>query len=250
MVNPLLLHTNNDIPFVAGRCAIHNPTIKEISLIGEEDFQKGVRFLNFNKNNLDEKDKIHLSDKSDFEILIEIMKSKEYYTTFTSKSLLALSLLFPLCEVQLKEDSIQLTNKENGFITKIDKNSYEEFKQIIIEIFVLESNDEEGNGNYNPADGLAAKIAQKIKDGQKKRGKQKDAENILKKKSIYGKMVSVLSVGLGKDKNELLNYTIYQLLDEYKRFQLKNAYDINIKARLAGATDIDDPEDWLEDLLL
>ena len=249
MVNPLLLHTNNDIPFVAGRCVIHNPTIKEISMIGEEDFQKGARFLNFNKNNLDEKDKIHLSDKSDFEILIEIMKSKEYYTTFTSKSLLVLSLLFPAYEVQLKEDSIQLTNRENDFITKIDKDNYEEFKQIIIEIFVLESK-EEGSGNYNPADGLAERIAKKLKDGQKKREKQKGTENILEKKSIYGKMVSVLSVGLKKDKNELLNYTIYQLLDEYKRFQLKNAYDINIKARLAGATDLEDPEDWLEDLLL
>lgn len=247
MINPLLLHTNNDIPFLGGRCAIHNPTIKEISMIGEEDFQKGVRFLNFDKNNLDDKDKIHLSDKSDFEILIEIMKSKEYYSTFTSKSLLVLSLLFPSYEVQLKSDAIQLTHRETDFITKIDKDNYEEFKEIIIEIFVLVSKDKD-SGDFNPADGIAKKIAEKLQKGRMKVAKEKGQD--LKRTSVYGKMVSVLSVGLGKDKNELLNYTIYQLLDEYKRFQLKNAYDINIKARLAGATEIEDPEDWLKDLLL
>ena len=60
MLNPLLRDTKQDIPFVSGLCSIHNPTINEISMIGEEDFQIGIRFLNFNRNDFEEKDKIDL----------------------------------------------------------------------------------------------------------------------------------------------------------------------------------------------
>lgn len=246
MINPLLLQSNNDIPFIGGRCVIHNPTIKEIALIGEEDFQKGIRFLDFSKNSLDEKDKVNLSDKSDFEILIEIMKSKEYHA-FTSKSLLVLSLLFPSYEIQVKSNIIELTHRENHSVTKIDNDNFAEFKEAIEEIFVLNSR-EEGARTYNPADGIAKKIAEKLERGRKRVAKSKGED--LSNKTIYGKIISILSVGLGKDKNGLYNYTVYQLLDEYKRFQLKAAYDMNIKARMAGATDLDEPEDWLGDLLL
>jgi hypothetical protein len=48
--------------------------------------------------------------------------------------------------------------------------------------------------------------------------------------------------------NSLLNYTIYQLFDEFKRFQLKLAWDIHIKAQLAGAKDLEEVEDWMDDI--
>lgn len=246
MDNPLLLHTKNDIPFMGGQCSVHNPTINEIALIGEEKFQKGIRFLDFSKNNLEEKDKIHLLDKSDFEILIEIMKSKEYHN-FVSLSLMVLSLLFPSYEVELKNNVIQLTHRENRSVTTINKDNYDEFKDIIENIFVLNSQDE-GSGNYNPGNGLAQKIAEKLQRGRAKAAKEKGAD--LKNKTIYGRIVSILSVGLKKDKNALYNYTVYQLLDEYKRYQLNTAYEMNIRARMAGATDLDEPEEWMGDLLL
>ena len=45
-----------------------------------------------------------------------------------------------------------------------------------------------------------------------------------------------------------LNYTVYQLFDELRRYQLKMAWDLNLKARLAGAQDLQDAEDWMQDL--
>ena len=48
--------------------------------------------------------------------------------------------------------------------------------------------------------------------------------------------------------NSFMNYTVYQLFDEFQRFQLKTAYDIYIKARMAGAKDLEEPEDWTKDL--
>jgi hypothetical protein len=51
-----------------------------------------------------------------------------------------------------------------------------------------------------------------------------------------------------KDINDLMNYTVYQLMDEYNRFQLKTKYDTWIKFKVAGATGMEDPEDWLKDI--
>jgi hypothetical protein len=48
--------------------------------------------------------------------------------------------------------------------------------------------------------------------------------------------------------NALMNYTIYQLFDEFKRYQLKLNWEITLKARLAGAKDVQDAEDWMEDI--
>jgi hypothetical protein len=38
--------------------------------------------------------------------------------------------------------------------------------------------------------------------------------------------------------NSFMGYTVYQLYDEFERYELKMAYDIFFKARLAGAQDM------------
>ena len=43
--------------------------------------------------------------------------------------------------------------------------------------------------------------------------------------------------------NILLNYTLYQLFDEFKRNELKMGYDMYVKAQLAGAKDLKEVED-------
>ena len=57
MINDLLLLSKNDIPFIEAQVNIHQPTIKEISLIGEEEFYTGYQFLTFNKNQLSKEDR-------------------------------------------------------------------------------------------------------------------------------------------------------------------------------------------------
>lgn len=43
--------------------------------------------------------------------------------------------------------------------------------------------------------------------------------------SILSRYISILAVGERKDINDLMNYTIYQLMDEFNRFELKMRYD-------------------------
>ena len=48
--------------------------------------------------------------------------------------------------------------------------------------------------------------------------------------------------------NELMNYTVYQLKDEFKRFQLKQSFDIYLQAKMAGAKDLEEVDNWMDDI--
>ena len=154
---------------------------------------------------------------------------------------MVLALLFPEAKLKIEADKI-LLQLEN-FSSSINEQNFVEFQSILQQIFCL---GEEGDNQYNPADDLAQRIAEKLKKRKEKQAKAKgtDVENFF----IYSKYISILSVGLKKDKNELSNYTVYQIRDEFKRFQLKEQFDIYIKAKMAGAQDLEEVENWMEDI--
>lgn len=236
-INKLLLQTGEDIPFLAAGVTIHTPTLKEIGFIGEKEFLIGCHFFNFNKNMLSEEDKKGLENKSDFEIFMSVMNSREK-AIYKTDAMMVLALLFPQYEIKINKDKILLQSEKNS--SSINEQNFNDFKEIINQLFCLEEAEDE----YNPADSLAAKIAEKIKKGKMKRNKKdiEDEENF----SVYENFISILAVGLQKNKNELANYTIYQIRDEFERFIKKENYDIYIKAKLAGAQDLEEVENWME----
>lgn len=239
MLDELLLMSGNDIPFYKAQVSIHQPQLKEIGYIGEENFHIGSHFLTFSKNNLPSEDKINLENQSDFDIFMSIMNSHEQ-AKHKVDAMLVLALLFPTAKINIEKDKILLQLEE--YSSSINKDNYDEFKSIINEIFCLGNSESD---NFNPADDLAKRIAEKIKKGQQKRQGKKEE---IGKLSIYSQYISVLSVGLKKDMNELLKYTVYQIRDEYKRFILKQDFDIYLKAKLAGAKDLEEVENWMENI--
>jgi len=50
----------------------------------------------------------------------------------------------------------------------------------------------------------------------------------------------ILSVGEQKDMNELLKYSVYQLLKEFRRFKLKYNFDMYFQAKMAGAKNLEE----------
>jgi hypothetical protein len=76
----------------------------------------GCELLNFSKNNLNDKDKTYLSDTSNFEILMSVIKNKnEAVQKSKTAALLVLTLLFPDYKIKFLDDRIglyQLENKE------------------------------------------------------------------------------------------------------------------------------------------
>ena len=241
-MDELLLLSGNDIPFPQARLTIHQPRLKEIAYITQQNFWHGCEFLNFNKDSLSTQDKVDLSDISNFNIIMTIMRERSLESQqMRLKVMSILALIFPTSEIALNKNIIQIKNHETNEVSEIDEDNFEAFKEILISMFCL-SNKE--NKEYNPSGELAKKIANKIKQGREKKAKLAPQQKV----AIFSRYVSILAVGQQKDINELMNYTVYQLMDEFNRYQLKLNYDAWEKYKIAGATGMSDPEDWLKDI--
>ena len=241
MENELLLLSGNDIPYAAAGVVIHQPSLKEIAYLGEEVFFTGCEFLNFSKDMLTEEDKSHLESYSNFDILMSIMKEKN--ATVQKNKLcieMVLSLIFPTYQIEIKSEYISLVGQDK-VEHQINNDNFEDFKDILVSMFRLTKRDK---SEYQPMGEMAKKIADKLKKRHQKLAESKEKQKI----AILSRYISILATGQKKDINALFQYTVYQLFDEFSRFQLKTSYDIFVQAKMAGAKDMKDPEDWMKDL--
>ena len=242
MIDELLLLSGNDIPFPVASITIHQPRIKEIAYITESRFWPGCEFLKFNKNILTDEDKLNLSNQSNFNIIMSMIQENSLESQQARINIISvLALMFPTYKIKLGKKVIQLYNQQTEEVKEINENNFQAFKEILISIFCLTNKE---NKQYNPSGDLAKKIADKIKRGREQKAKLAPETKI----SILSRYISILAVGEKKDINELMNYTVYQLMDEFNRFQLKLHYDSWVQYKIAGATGLDDPQDWLKDI--
>lgn len=242
MDNELLLLSGENIPFIEAQLTIHQPKLREISFIGESSFFNGARLLTFEKKMLGaDKDNLELKDKTDFDIIMSIMSSSEKIEQ-KNDVILLLSLIFPNYQIKADKQEIILFNKDSG-MSRINNSNYETFRDIITSMFCLNDSFKEDKA-FNPDGKRAERIAKKLEGARTRKGKRSNTQTT--KVAIYSQYISILSVGELKSINDLMNYTVYQITDEFKRFQKKTAYDLNIKARLAGATDLEDIDNWME----
>ena len=241
MDNELLLLSGNDIPFIEAQVTIHQPTIKEIAYIGEEAFFTGCELINFSKNILPEQDKMNLEDKTNFDILIAILRERNAVMQRNRNCVeMVLALIFPWYTIDITSDAIVLEKEEERHL--INNDNFETFKTIFNMMFSF-SKDE--SRDYNPSGGIAKRIAEKLKQRHQKLAELKEGKQ---KIDILSRYVSILAVGEHKDMNSLLNLSVYQLFDEFERFKLKMSYDIYFQAKMAGAKDLKEVEDWMKDI--
>lgn len=247
MINKLLLLSGNDIPFVQAQINIHQPTLKEIAYLGQQNFFIGCEYLIFSKDNLSEQDKNHLTDISDFEILMRLLRSDDIVIKRNKVCMeMVLTLLFPQYQIDFLPTRIRIFKKlkDNNIQQHfIDETNFELFKIIIKEMFCLDSIFNKVSQQYNPGGPQARALVQKFKKRHQKlaqlkhRGKQDQAICIM---YTY---LSILSVG--KDLNILLQYTFYQLFKQFQRFKAKEDFYLYIKFKIAGAKDLQDIENWM-----
>lgn len=242
MLNDLLLLSGTDIPFPQAQITIHQPTIKEISYIGEEALFAGCELLNFSKDILSTEDKINLENKSNFEILMSIMRDRNLAMQKNKLyAMMVLSLIFPEYKVEMNQNQITFV-KEGEDTHCINDTNFEEFKEILSTMFCLKQKSSE---EYNVVGREGRKIAEKLKKG---RAAAAQAKGESQKIALLSRYVSILAVGQQKSFDTLLNYTVYQLFDEFTRYDLKQNFDIKIQAKMAGAKDLDEIENWMKDI--
>ena len=244
MLNELLLLSGNDIPIEEANLVLHQPTLKEIALIGEDKFFSGCEFLRFTKEKLNSEDRNRLENISNFNIIMSIMREKNpSVQQQVVCATMVLSLLFPTYSIQINYNNMSIDLSQEEMVFSLNESNYDAFVKVLNEILSLEG----GEGtDYNPSGDMARQIADKLRDRQAKLAMAKGNDN--QKIAILSRYVSILAVGENKDMNSLLNYTVYQLFDEFKRYQLKLNWDIHLKAQMAGAKDLQEVDDWMEDI--
>ena len=235
----LALFTGIDIPIPELEMVIHQPTIKEISFIGDICFFTGVQCLNISKSSIFQ-DETLLTNLNNFQIFMMIMTEKE--AADKKECVLSLfSLLFPNYKVVLTPRALSLIKDEE--IHTVDETNFEILQDIIRQLFCFNQGPMDAQ-SFNPQDKKAKEIADQLLRARERVGAKKSEGG-----SIFAQYASVLTVGLGSmSLQDSLNLTMYQLLDLIERYMLFVNWDLDIKSRLAGAKSDSRPENWMKNI--
>jgi len=233
----LALMTGIDYPIPELQIAVHQPSIKEISMIGEKDFFLGAQVLCLNKT-LYIQDENLLSETTNFQIFMTIMQNKEAAQTKACVNKV-LSLIFPNTTALFTPRALLLNLGDQSI--NIDEDNFETLQDVLKAVFCLS---ESGQEAFNPANEEAKKIAEKLMRGRQRVAAQKAKEG---GDSIFTQYLSILTVGLeSMGLNELMNLTMFQLYDLVERYMLYSNWDLDVRQRLAGGKPDSEPENWMK----
>ena len=236
----LTLMCGTDYPVPECQLVIHQPRIKEIAYIGEQDFFSGVQCLCLNKT-MFVKDESLLADTNNFQIFMTIMSEKE---TIDKKIAVqqVCTLLFPKYKVLFTPRSVILNGE--GQSVQIDENNFEFLQNAISNICCLKTGPMDQQA-FNPADAKAREIAEKLMRGRQRVAAQKGQSNT----SIFSQYLSILTVGLNSmSLQDTMDLTMFQLYDLVERYMLYINWDMDVQCRLAGGKPDSQPDNWMKNI--
>ena len=236
----LALITGIDIPIPECSVVLHQPTIEEISFLGEEEFLSGVNCLCVDKDNFvqDENAEV-IANINNFQLLMMIIEQDKSHKIRQNMQS-TLKLMFPAYQIVFTPRAIMLNNNGESFI--VDERNFESLQLICRQVFCVHKTD---GDKFNPQGAKAKEIAQKLLKARKRVAELKAQENPCS--SVLGQHISVLAVGLhSMSLKDLIHCTIFQIYDLMERFGLYTGYDMDMRARLAGADIKQDPENWMK----
>lgn len=236
----LALMCGEDFPLAADiKLIIHQPKLKEIALLGEEDYFAGVQTLTIGKEILAFLDKSDLEEVTNFQVFMTVMNAAE---AAAKKKLVikVLSLLFPNKQVMFTPKTIIFREEEQDNVI-IDENNFDVFQKVIKDVTCSS----QGKGDsFNPQGDKAKEIAAKLMRGRSRVAAQKGQENI----SYLSQYISVVAIAKKIPIAVVKEGTLYQLFDQIQRYNLWLAWDMDLRSRLAGGKPDKEPEDWQKNI--
>ena len=236
----LALMCGTDIPAPECQLIIHQPSILEISFIGDKDFFAGVQCLCLYKS-MFVQDKSLLSEINNFQIFMTIM-NEEQAKEKREATKKVLTLLFPNKKVLFTPKSL-LFQEENNDSIIVDEKNFEQLQEILRKVFCMQNAPMDQQA-FNPSGDKAKEIAKKLMRGRERIAAEKGDQNV----SVFSQYVSSLAVGLGMPIKDFTSLTMFQLYDQVERFMLWMNWDLDNKIRLAGGKPDDKPENWMKNL--
>ena len=247
-IDSLTLISGIDVPIPEIGVNIHQPTIRVIAYIGEKSFYEAAQTMIIQKEdfingleNITQEDKIALSQMSNFEIFLKLVEANPLSST---KVQMLLSLLFPDFNSSIEERFIYLVNPKEQKSILINDSTFEILQEVITTILCLQSGNTKEE--FNPQGDRAREIAEKIKRGRERAARLKGEKK--QQSSFLSKYIAGLGIGTNTlNIHNVLDLTLYQLLNQLERYGLYTQYNISIQAKMAGAKDVEDV-DWLKDI--
>lgn len=233
----LALMTGVDIPVDGFELPLHQPSLLEISMIGEKNFFSGAQCICLDKRDYIDNFR-ELDETTNFQLFMTIINDKRYVDK-KRDTMQVLQLLFPLAKnVVILPRSILLNYEGGNF--NIDEGNFDNLQFVAREVFNIHYSDKD---KFNPANEAARRIAEKIEQGRKKIAEIKSTQG-----SSLVLYMSILSVGLKLSLLEINKYTLFQIYDIIERYNLNEAYEIDLKVRLAGGKPEREVEQWTKNL--
>ena len=230
-----------DLPIPECQLIAHQPSISEIAFIGEADFFIGVQALCLYKSMFIE-DKTLSDDITNFQIFMTIMMDKESKKQKNAVNMV-LKLCFPDYKILITPNSL-IFNKEGQSQIMIDEKNFESLQAILRKIFCMKDGPMDQQA-FNPGNAKAQEIAKKLMRGRDRIAAEKGGSN----SSVFSQYISILTVGLSSmSMQDLTKLTMFQLYDLIDRYNLYVKWDLDIRARLAGAKPKEESDNWMKNI--
>lgn len=230
-----------DLPIPECQLVAHQPTISEIAFIGEADFFIGVQALCLYKSMFVE-DKTLSDDITNFQIFMTIMMDKESKKQKNAVNMV-LKLCFPEYKILITPNSL-IFNKEGQSQIMIDEKNFESLQVILRKIFCMKDGPMDQQA-FNPGNAKAQEIAKKLMRGRDRIAAERGGSN----SSVFSQYISILTVGLSSmSMQDLTKLTMFQLYDLIDRYNLYVKWDLDIRARLAGAKPKEESDNWMKNI--
>lgn len=235
----LALMTGIPIPVPECQLIIRQPSIEEISYLGEEDFFIGVQSLCISKTMVIE-DKNVLDQVSNFQVFMTVMNDKS--TIDKRQKVESVLQLMGLGKAAFTPRSLILTDDNNNS-HMIDDSNFDAFQDMVKRI-TCAINGPMDQQAFNPANDRAKEIADKLMRGRQRVA----AQNGNSTGSAFSRYLSILSIALHIMPKQLQQLTMFQLYDLIERYSLYVNWDLDIRTRLAGGKPDSHPDDWMKNI--
>lgn len=244
MVDDLQLTTGIDIPVEELGVTIIQPKLREIAILGQQNYFIALQIF------LIDKKQLHLQNKpvTNWDIFKKAIHQKMDNVKDVFALVSNFLQLFFKEKVVIGPRSIMIFCGEE--IKNIEGETFDMLRRIIGEVggkFLIAGAAED---EFNPANKKAAEIAEKMKKGREKLAKAKELENPDKKEgsNFLSKYIKIVAVKTANSLEQVNNMTLYQLNALMKGEMAYENYDIDVRSRLAGAKSDKELVSWTEEL--
>lgn len=248
-VEELLLMTGGEILLKDPLVKIQQPTMKQIALKGESEFFRSmnifyirpeplVEFINQLETLGEDEKEILLETITAYDNLLFVMQAStvdgtdKYKIVELTQS--AFDLLIPEYRFNFdpQKKEMSLISLKDSHSIVVDGELFMKIKSVAEQIFLLDKFF--GDSEKEELSPEAQKIADKIAESERK---IKEMNGEKEEGSYFARLLSIM--GMHGDLDYLSNLTVYQLHNQFERFNLFTNYNQSVRASLAGATNVE-----------